>query len=244
MPLRIIPGPLIAAAAALFVSSAVFAAAGPQGSAQAAKIAHSSNCFSCHALDKKIVGPAFGAVAAKFAGQKGAQTTLAAAIKNGHVGTWGNVPMPPHPELSQAQADQLAAWILSLKPQTAAASAAPARKYTYTADGKQVTTPFPVFKSGTQKVTASLFRGYELYNSYCFRCHGEDATGSEYAPDLRRSLNNGMSEEQFLTISMEGRKAKGMPSWAGFFSPHDIHVIYEYVDARALGLVPVGTPSE
>jgi cytochrome c len=54
-----------------------------------------------------------------------------------------------------------------------------------------VTSDVPSFQPGREQVTADVFRGYELYNSYCFRCHGEDFLGSLYAPDLRRSLNQG-----------------------------------------------------
>jgi cytochrome c len=230
-------------AGALPFGAAVGAANG--SNSQALAIAHGSNCFSCHALDSKVGGPSFAAVAQKYAGQSGAEHTLGEAIKKGHVGSWGNVPMPPHPDLSAAQVDTLVTWILSLKPQGAAATASPANKtYSYSVDGKTVTTVFPIFEPGSDKVTKDVFRGYELYNSYCFRCHGEDVTGSEYAPDLRRSLNNGMTKDKFLTISMEGNKAKGMPSWAGFFSPHEIDVIYQYVKARALDVVKVGTPNE
>jgi cytochrome c len=235
---------LAAAGSAAFACAADAAPASSGNEAKALAIAHGSDCFSCHAVDRKVIGPAFTDVAKKYAGKPGAETMLVTAVKQGHVGTWGNVPMPPHPQLKDAQIEQVVAWILSLQAPQPGAQKAAAKTYSYKVDGKTVETHFPIFKPGTKKVTADVFRGYELYNSYCFRCHGEDATGSEYAPDLRRSLNNGMTEQQFLTISMEGRKAKGMPSWAGFFSPHEIEVIYQYVKARALDVVDVGTPPE
>jgi cytochrome c len=206
--------------------------------------ARGSDCFSCHSVDQKLVGPAFTAIAQKFAGQAGAASTLEAAIKNGHVGTWGQIPMPAHPQLSDTQLQQIVSWILSLKGQSSAAATAPAQSYTTNVDGKPVTTHFPIFQAGTQKVTPSVFRGYELFDSYCFRCHGADAVGGEYAPNLRASLNNGMTEDQFLSIAMEGRKAQGMPAWAGFFSPQDIDSIYQYTKARAVGALSTGTPPE
>ncbi|HEY1857067.1 c-type cytochrome [Acidocella sp.] len=206
--------------------------------------AKASDCFSCHSTDQKLVGPAFTAVAQKFAGQPGAASTLEGAIKNGHVGTWGQIPMPAHPQLSDAQLQQIVAWILSLKAPKSAATAAPGQTYTTTVNGKPVTTSFPIFQPGTQKVTQPVFRGYELFDSYCFRCHGSDAVGGEYAPNLRASLNNGMTESQFLSIAMEGRKAQGMPAWAGFFSPQDIDAIYQYTKARAIGAVDTGTPPQ
>jgi cytochrome c len=206
--------------------------------------ARGSDCFSCHSVDQKLVGPAFTAIAQKFAGQAGAASTLEAAIKNGHVGTWGQIPMPAHPQLSDAQLQQMVSWILSLKGKSSADAAAPGQSYTTTVNGKPVTTHFPIFQAGTQKVTPSVFRGYELFDSYCFRCHGADAVGGEYAPNLRASINNGMTEDQFLSIAMEGRKAQGMPAWAGFFSPQDIDSIYQYTKARAVGALSTGTPPE
>ena len=80
------------------------------------------------------------------------------------------------------------------------------------------------------------------YNSYCYRCHGQDVTGSEIAPDLRHSINGGMTQQEFLAVAMAGRPAKGMPSWAGFFTEEQITQIYQYVKGRSLDLVPVGRP--
>lgn len=207
------------------------------------QIARGSDCFSCHAVDHTVVGPAFQAVAKRFAGKQGTMATLIKAIKNGHVGTWGSIAMPSHPNLSHEQMAKAVEWILSMK--TVSEQAVPMatnKGYTYTVHGKDLTLSFPVFKPGTGKVTKAVFRGFELYNSYCFRCHGPDGVGGEYAPDLRHVLRNGMTEKQFLDISMAGREAKGMPKWAGFFSPKEILVIYEYVEARSVGLVSVGRP--
>ena len=202
-----------------------------------------SDCFSCHAVDTKVVGPSFNDIAAKFAGQPDAHATLAQAVVAGHVGTWGPIPMPPHPQLAGAQMDQIISWILSLKPKTAAAATA-SKQYTYTVNGKPVTTDFPVFVDGTTKVTPAVFHGFENFNSYCFRCHGPDAIGGSYAPNLRASLANGMTESQFMTVGMVGRKEKGMPSWAGFLSPDELQAIYQYVKARSVEAVSTGTPPE
>jgi cytochrome c len=69
-------------------------------------------CTACHQVAKKVVGPAYADVAKKYAGQKDAEATLAASIKAGGSGKWGPVPMPPQPNLSDADAKTLAAWIL------------------------------------------------------------------------------------------------------------------------------------
>ena len=69
-------------------------------------------CTACHTLDKRVVGPSFREVAAKYAGDGGAAAGLARKIREGGAGTWGNVPMPPHPQLSDADLSQMVAWIL------------------------------------------------------------------------------------------------------------------------------------
>lgn len=74
-----------------------------------------NNCVTCHAIDHKVVGPAFLDVAKKYSGQPDAVPTLVDAIKKGHVGTWGMVPMPPHPNLSDSDIKTIVNWILSLK---------------------------------------------------------------------------------------------------------------------------------
>ncbi len=78
-------------------------------------LATSKNCMSCHAVDKKLVGPSYKDVAAKYAGQKGAVDTLAAKIMKGGAGVWGPVPMPANTQVNEADAKKLAAWVLTLK---------------------------------------------------------------------------------------------------------------------------------
>lgn len=75
-------------------------------------LAKKNDCLGCHAAATKLVGPAYQDVAAKYAGQTDARDMLAHSIRNGSVGKWGDVPMPPHPKLSEADAKRLASWIL------------------------------------------------------------------------------------------------------------------------------------
>lgn len=77
-------------------------------------LAKSNNCLACHQVDSKRVGPAFNLVAQRFAGQDGAQAYLAGVIRSGGRGRWGAVPMPAQPQVSPADAQLIAAWILSL----------------------------------------------------------------------------------------------------------------------------------
>lgn len=74
-----------------------------------------NDCVTCHAIDHTLVGPSYEAVAKKYAGQKGAVDMLVKAVKDGHVGTWGQVPMPPHPNLSDQTITTIVEWILTLK---------------------------------------------------------------------------------------------------------------------------------
>ena len=61
-----------------------------------------SGCTACHAIDKKLVGPAYVEVAAKYKGDAGAPAKLMEKIKKGGSGVWGQVPMPPNPQVSDA----------------------------------------------------------------------------------------------------------------------------------------------
>jgi cytochrome c len=79
------------------------------------ELAQQKTCMACHAADKKIVGPAYKDVAAKYAGQKDAVTQLAERIIKGSSGVWGAVPMPANPSVSPAEARQLASWVLGIK---------------------------------------------------------------------------------------------------------------------------------
>jgi cytochrome c len=76
-------------------------------------LAKKNNCLACHAAATKLVGPAYQDVAAKYSGQSDAVDTLAKSMRRGSAGKWGELAMPPHPQLSQADAKKLALWILS-----------------------------------------------------------------------------------------------------------------------------------
>ena len=79
------------------------------------ELAKASGCTSCHAPHEKIVGPAFSAVAAKYAGDKDALATLMQSIKGGSTGKWGRAAMPAHASLSADDAKALATWVLATK---------------------------------------------------------------------------------------------------------------------------------
>ena len=98
---------------------AMMAAAGIVMAGQAyadegADLAKAKNCMSCHAIDKKLVGPSYKDVAAKYKGDKGAVDKLAAKVKAGGKGAWGEIPMPPN-NVTPDEAKKLVTWVLSQK---------------------------------------------------------------------------------------------------------------------------------
>ena len=78
-------------------------------------LAKSRSCMACHGVEKKIVGPSFKDIAARYAGQSDATNLLAGKIIQGGSGVWGPVPMPANNQVSPAEAQKLATWVLSLE---------------------------------------------------------------------------------------------------------------------------------
>ena len=94
------------------------AAAGLVVSASASaneELAQKSACLACHAVDKKIVGPAFKDVAAKYKDDKGAEAKLVEKVMKGGRGVWGQIPMPPNVNVKEEDVKTLVKWVLSQK---------------------------------------------------------------------------------------------------------------------------------
>ncbi|MBU4519517.1 c-type cytochrome [Hydrogenophaga sp.] len=96
---------------ALLIMAAVAAISAPAMADEA--LAKSKNCMACHAVDKKLVGPAYKEVAKKYAGNAKAADMLAEKIVKGGSGVWGAIPMPANPQVNAADAKKLAAWVMS-----------------------------------------------------------------------------------------------------------------------------------
>ena len=79
------------------------------------ELATKSGCTACHAVDKKIVGPAYKEVAAKYKGDAKAEAMLIDKVKKGGVGAWGQVPMPPNSHVKDDDIKTLVKWVLSQK---------------------------------------------------------------------------------------------------------------------------------
>ena len=74
-----------------------------------------SGCLACHAEDKKLVGPSYKEVAAKYAGQPDAVAKLSEKVKKGGVGVWGQVPMPANSQVKDADLQTMVKYIVSIK---------------------------------------------------------------------------------------------------------------------------------
>jgi cytochrome c len=103
-----------ASASAALLCTALFTATAAQAQ-DAAKLAQEKACMACHQIDRKVVGPSYKEVAAKYAGQKDAEAKLVKKVREGGAGVWGQVPMPPNTTLTEKDALVLVKWILSQK---------------------------------------------------------------------------------------------------------------------------------
>jgi len=77
------------------------------------ELARSKNCVACHHMERKMIGPAYKAIAERYAKDESAAKTLNEKVIKGGAGNWGQTPMPPQSNLSPAEAETLVKWILS-----------------------------------------------------------------------------------------------------------------------------------
>lgn len=100
---------------ALAAGAFAAAIAAPAFAADETALAQKSGCLACHSVDKKIVGPAYKEVAAKYKGDKGADAKLVQKVEKGGAGVWGQIPMPPNTQVKPEDVKKLVEWVLSLK---------------------------------------------------------------------------------------------------------------------------------
>ena len=101
---------ILLAAASLAVATSAAAAA-----QSGEELIKKYGCTACHSVDKKVVGPAYKDVAAKYKGDASAPAKLFDKVKKGGSGVWGQVPMPPNPQVPDADLKAIISWVLSLK---------------------------------------------------------------------------------------------------------------------------------
>ena len=90
-------------------------AAPPVDAVAAQVLATKHACMTCHKVDAKLIGPGLKEVAAKYKGDKTAEAKLVSKVKQGGSGAWGSIPMPPHPQVPDADIKTVVQWVLSLK---------------------------------------------------------------------------------------------------------------------------------
>ena len=103
---------LLIGVVASVVATTACAADAPRGRT----VANANACMGCHAVDRKLVGPSFQQIAAKYKGDAQAPVKLANKVKDGGSGVWGVLPMPPHPTMSDADIRTVVAWVLAGAP--------------------------------------------------------------------------------------------------------------------------------
>src|ERR1700733_9461042 len=111
---------------------AIAAAAQNSAGQNGEKLISGSDCAGCHALDSQVVGPSWKAIAKRYREQPGSEARLAARVRQGGAGKWGDVAMTPHPELPGAQARLMVRWILSLNDSPSSVPRAVSKTFTYT----------------------------------------------------------------------------------------------------------------
>lgn len=116
------PPDIMKAAGSAALAAPVAAAAKPEVKSEAAvsavdalALAKKQGCTVCHAIDKKLVGPGWRDVAAKYRGDATAEARLVNKIAKGGSGAWGSMPMPAHPQISEADRRTLAKFVLNLQ---------------------------------------------------------------------------------------------------------------------------------
>lgn len=95
------------------VAAIVLALSVSQAALASPELARSKNCVACHHIERKMIGPAYKAIAERYAGNEGAAKTLVEKVRQGGAGVWSATPMPPQPQVSPADAELLVQWILS-----------------------------------------------------------------------------------------------------------------------------------
>jgi len=91
--------------------------------------------------------------------------------------------------------------------------------------------------------TSAEYDGWKVFHTLCDRCHGQDAMGSSFAPNLRASVGaNGMTEAAFASVVGDGRTDKGMPAFKSMITEAQFGHLYAYLKARSAGTLGPGRP--
>jgi len=99
----------------LLPTLAVLALAAPVPAHASDELAKKHGCLACHSIDKKLIGPSYKEIAAKYRNDTNAEAKLADKVKKGGAGNWGQVPMAPNPTVPDAELKALVKWVLRQK---------------------------------------------------------------------------------------------------------------------------------
>jgi len=99
----------------VFAASVVLGMLSAVNAAASEKLAQSNGCMTCHAMDRKAIGPSYKEIADKYRNDKGAEAKLVQKVKTGGSGVWGPAPMPPNAHVKEADIKAMVQWILALK---------------------------------------------------------------------------------------------------------------------------------
>ncbi len=97
------------------VAMATFGVLAAGNAAANEKLAQSNGCMTCHAVDKKVIGPSYKEIAAKYRSDKAAEANLVKKVKAGGSGVWGPTPMPPNAHIKEDDIKTLVQWVLATK---------------------------------------------------------------------------------------------------------------------------------
>jgi len=102
-------------AARILVAAVVLSVTGAAAGQSPQDLLQKNGCTACHAIDKKVIGPAYNDVSVKYKGDASAPAKLMTKVKQGGAGVWGSVPMPPNTQVSDADNKAMVTYILGLK---------------------------------------------------------------------------------------------------------------------------------
>lgn len=188
-----------------------------------ADLAKQRGCLSCHAVDRKLVGPSFQAVAQKYAGSPAMEEILAERVKGGTKGTWGPVPMPPNNRVSISDIKTIVTWILAGAPVTATATTE-SRAVTSATENAESKPAQSTSENATDTVTSAGKRSrsiqtgsctphYKYYQDQCLNC----AIEAYEIKEIEASL-----EQWFIFQDPPGTKLQGGVPIPKLSLPHPI----------------------